>query len=132
MVFTTTCQRVRALYNRRLDLAARDGANLVTARVHLGEAPLSDLLVDDKVPDGIVACWPCPPRGRYSFSHGFVPFPARVDGNRGLVTRRNSPKAYAIRKTSAAGLIVMYVEDSLVWAMRRKGPAREGSKKGRR
>ena len=42
------------------------------------------------------------------------------------MTRRNSPKAYAIRKTSAAGLIVMYMEGSLVWAMRRKGARARG------
>jgi len=40
-------------------------------------------------------------------------FPADVGGKIVLVGRRNSPKAYAIRKTSAAGLVVMYIEGRL-------------------
>jgi len=37
------------------------GADLVATRVHLGEATLSYLLFDDKVPDGLVTGRPCPP-----------------------------------------------------------------------
>jgi len=41
--------------------AGGGGADLVATRVHLGEAPLSYLLFDDKVPNGLVAGRPCPP-----------------------------------------------------------------------
>jgi hypothetical protein len=49
-------------------------ANLVPARVHLGEASLPDLLVDDELADGIdvVPSMPARAGGRGSASHGFL------------------------------------------------------------
>ena len=66
-------QAGRELYSSRdASSTTWDRANLVTTRVHLGKAPLSDLLVYDEVADGAVTGLPCPPRRgrRYSFSHG--------------------------------------------------------------
>lgn len=76
--------------------------NLVTARVHLGEAPLSYLPVYHEVPDGIFAGGPCPPGRRLSFSHGFL---MSVDDDRKLAGRRGTARGPTIcgRRRRRAG-----------------------------